>query len=67
MKEWIATSDTTGKAHPNQPGNIGTVTMETLSASTTVLITYTAAQSNGDFKLMRISSRPVTSILMSQG
>ena len=56
MKEWIATSDATGKAHPNQPGNIGKVTMETLSASTTVLITYTAAQSNGDFKLMRISS-----------
>ena len=68
MKEWIATSDVTGVEHPNQPGNIGSVTMISSTLSeTTILLTYTAAQSNGDFKFIRIASRPMTTIMLEQG
>jgi hypothetical protein len=43
IKEWITISDVVGKAHPNQPGNIGTAVLKSGLQSTTVLLTYTAA------------------------
>ena len=68
LKEWITTSDVTGLAHPNQPGNIGSITMVSSTLSeTTIIFTYTAAQSNGDFKFLRIASRPITTIMHKQG
>ena len=43
LAEWISTSNVTGNANPNPPGNIGTILMNAMASSTVVSMVYTAA------------------------
>ena len=67
FKQWVLTSDVTGRDHPNQPGNLGTIAVVSGEEDTTLVMEYTAAQSNGDFRFMRIANRHITSIMLNRG